>query len=514
MSARRSAVVVAAASVLALLLLRLCTDRYFSGRGFPLDDAWIHQVYARSFARSATLAYNPGIASTGETAPLWALLLAVLHFFSRDPARLVVLTKCVGLTLHVATAVFAARLVTDSGTHGVTRASGGVLVALHPDLVAASVSGMEIPLATLLVCWITWESQRDSWKRMAVVSFLAPLARPELACIPVFLLGGAALGGDRSRVRRVAMGSAIGTATSFAMTCGRNLMVSKRPLPATFYAKFRVGGMSILQSQWSGFRKLLGSIAAVDLLPLLIAIVGLSVWLMVRKREGERPFAPTMLLASIGFFAVSFVLIPPIDAGAFYHQRYVLPLIPLFLAAAPAVVELSLAGLSKMVVVLARVTVLGFFGVNLLSVTPERHHRLENDAHNIDDVQVREGRALADGAASDVVWAVDAGAIRYFGNAYVVDVLGLNTPEMLRDPSQYLAAHPPRYVEVVPTWSHLDSGSFRAMEASVFVPSTPYTVTSIEAMAGHWLGMCRPPLVGVYSMRGRRFPFECARGTP
>ena len=58
---------------LAVLMLQLAAPRYLLQQGFPLDDAWIHAVYAREVARNGTLAYNPGVPATGETAPLWAL---------------------------------------------------------------------------------------------------------------------------------------------------------------------------------------------------------------------------------------------------------------------------------------------------------------------------------------------------------------------------------------------------------------------------------------------------------
>jgi hypothetical protein len=49
----------------------------FGGSGFPLDDAWIHQTYARNLARSGQLAFIPGVPSAGSTAPLWSFLLSL-----------------------------------------------------------------------------------------------------------------------------------------------------------------------------------------------------------------------------------------------------------------------------------------------------------------------------------------------------------------------------------------------------------------------------------------------------
>ncbi len=45
--------------------------------GYPLDDAWIHQTYARNWAETGQLAYVVGLPSAGSTAPLWTLLLSI-----------------------------------------------------------------------------------------------------------------------------------------------------------------------------------------------------------------------------------------------------------------------------------------------------------------------------------------------------------------------------------------------------------------------------------------------------
>ncbi len=47
--------------------------------GFPLDDAWIHQTYARNLGLRGEFSFTPGLISTGSTAPLWVLLLSVAY---------------------------------------------------------------------------------------------------------------------------------------------------------------------------------------------------------------------------------------------------------------------------------------------------------------------------------------------------------------------------------------------------------------------------------------------------
>ena len=75
---RRIWVLVAVVIGMALFLGLAARDKL----GFPLDDAWIHQTYARNLARYGRLEFTPGVSSAGSTAPLWTLLLAlgyVLH---------------------------------------------------------------------------------------------------------------------------------------------------------------------------------------------------------------------------------------------------------------------------------------------------------------------------------------------------------------------------------------------------------------------------------------------------
>ena len=47
------------------------------GPGFPLDDAWIHQTYARNLIQHTEWSFIPGIPSGGSTAPLWSAILAI-----------------------------------------------------------------------------------------------------------------------------------------------------------------------------------------------------------------------------------------------------------------------------------------------------------------------------------------------------------------------------------------------------------------------------------------------------
>ena len=68
-----------------LTLLTVATGWWFlsgAGPGFPLDDAWMHLVYARALAAGEGLAFNPGQPEAGVTAPLWTVLAALVEWVS------------------------------------------------------------------------------------------------------------------------------------------------------------------------------------------------------------------------------------------------------------------------------------------------------------------------------------------------------------------------------------------------------------------------------------------------
>ena len=61
----------------------------YAATAFPLDDAYIHHVYAEGVAFGEGFAYNPGAPANGATSPLWVLLLAPLRLLGLRGAALV-----------------------------------------------------------------------------------------------------------------------------------------------------------------------------------------------------------------------------------------------------------------------------------------------------------------------------------------------------------------------------------------------------------------------------------------
>jgi hypothetical protein len=138
----------AGALLLGLLYLAISTWG-FGFTGFPLDDAWIHQTYARNLARSGQLAFVPGVPSAGSTAPLWSLLLS-LGYLLGVPYK--VWTYGLGMVLLGLTGWtmtrLGARLFPKQPQIGLW---AGLFCLLEWHHIWAAVSGME----TILFVWLS-----------------------------------------------------------------------------------------------------------------------------------------------------------------------------------------------------------------------------------------------------------------------------------------------------------------------------------------------------------------------
>lgn len=209
-----------------------------------------------------------------------------------------------------------------------------------------------------------------------------------------------------------------------------------------------------------------------------------------------------MIVGVVGA-CVACTLVLPVTPRTYYHQRYVLPFVACILFALPSILHETLRAVfgERWKAVAGVLAAMALISLGL--ATPARMWRLDNDAHNIDDVQVAFGRSLARMRPNHVVWVIDAGASRYFAGSFVVDLMGLNTPEILdRRRDAFLGAHPPRRIEIVPGWNRVDieNGPWPAMS---FAATTQYTVSSFTEMARHTIIGCPRGGLGVLNVQGR-----------
>jgi hypothetical protein len=170
--------------------------------GFPLDDSWIHQDFARTLATTHQFAYSPGRSGAGSTSPIWVLLLTPPYvLFGATPplAAVVGWTALLGAAalaaLAVLTGLAAAELAAAASANVRTQRLAAVVaslsVATEWHLVWAAASGMETVLFSGLVMGVLLLSARraPAWI-LGLLTALSVGVRPEGAALVVVVGAG------------------------------------------------------------------------------------------------------------------------------------------------------------------------------------------------------------------------------------------------------------------------------------------------------------------------------------
>lgn len=426
--------------------------------GLPLDDAWIHLVYARSLAGLHGFAFNPGQLETGSSSPLWALLLVpaswVAWLFSVTvviPAKLTSLLAAVGASLG------AARLVRSLKFGLAAELAAGLAIAADPALAFAQVSGMEVMLASALALWTLAELASERYGTASLLAALAPLARPEMALLTLLVLGVVEWRLHQARSSlRARLQILVPTAAFVGGWMLYCLFVSGYPLPSTFYAKFASRQAFFARNLETIFAQVLPS------WPWFVRGAGLALWgigavVLFRRGlvAGVAAVFPVLFLLAV---AASQLITEP---WPFYWQRYLLPAHPLLLvtlalgatvavawawqgrrrAWAPAyamgVAVLVLGSLSDLPAALRK-------GANLFAW----------NCQNIEELNVAMAKWLRDNTPEGETIAVtDAGAARYFADRRIIDLVGLNDHRHLhREPGREREVLGIRILSTFPAW--------------------------------------------------------------
>jgi len=447
--------------------------------GFPLDDSWIHMVYGRSLATEGMLAYNPGVPTTGSTAPLWSACVGLAHllFQGISVEAVVVAVMTMGALLHLCTVWFVADLtarITGQARAGLV---AGLLVALAPAQATAALSGMEVALCSLLTVLAVRTLWLRQWWRAGLFLALACAARPETAAVAPLVALIALIDYGRNGGRwswRVPAALALPSLVLAVLWAAHNLAATDRLLPATFYFKQDGSLVYLPRRLWIGVTSMLNQV------PPLWGFVG---WLSLAgylQRPALRDFLP--LLAGMTFLLANLTVSPPFDPAAFYHLRYVLPAVPLLTIA----LTVGASRLERVVPVrfgfgpLYALLLMGILGCAFTLGPVSRHYN--NDVRNINQVQVAMGRWLDRHTSRDAwIGTTDAGAVRYFARRPAIDLLGLNTPRFYWEARRYRRDHPVDALAVMPDWFQPDPAS--GVRTYAVMRTDSYTVTSFPGMA-------------------------------
>jgi arabinofuranosyltransferase len=437
----------AGAVVVALFLL--AEARIAGAPGLPLDDSWIHLRLARNLATGGGFGINRGEPVPASTAPLYSVTLAGLLALGIPGLAA---TKALGVACWAATGLVTRRLASAVGLPAALAWGAALTVMTLSRLVWGALSGMEVPLATLCVAGGAWAVAAAHPSLGAAMLGLATLARPEAGLLVGLHAVGA--GSWRGGARRLVIAAAV-----VAPAVAFNVIAGGRLVPATAAAKVEGGllgraegltdAWAVTGRQIKGFLVEWGAVLLQDhlALPALVA-VGL-----VAGRAGRlRWLAAALLLHPIAVAVVS-----PYRGPQFQTGRYSSHLLPL-------AVVVAMIGLERILRALPagrlRIAVFAILLVGLAWGWPAGAEAYAWGVQNVNAMQVRLGRWVAEHTPPDTLIALnDVGALAYFGERRVIDLVGLATPEILPYRRQsaagvlrYLERRCPEYLVIFPAW--------------------------------------------------------------
>jgi arabinofuranosyltransferase len=468
---------------LLIFLFYVLTELHQNGKlGFPLDDPWIHLTFARNLARGWGFAFNHGEPVQGSSAPLWTVILALFHLFTKSVVAMVWIAKILGATFLYVAGLFACRLVFALTRRRWAGLVAGLVLVTFSHFDWAMASGMEVTLCAALVLAGTYYHlvpQRGGRQYLSWVLFaLAVYVRPESFLLPVFLIADII-------IRRLAFRQKIVFWRGLAV-CGAaivpyfvlNLALAHSVFPQTYIAK--VGRTSLFTALATGDTPQIGLLLfKAPLLYLggfvthlwrgnpvlvLLALVGLCVLVVhfVKYRGQASLLIPLVVLFFVGFVGMTAPFVHPI----FQSGRYLGPAVALAVVTSVLGAEWILRQVRQRAARLAVGSVLAilalFNAVSTGIATAGNTARAEN---SINRQQVALGEWLAQNTPEDAVIACnDVGAIGYFANRRVLDLLGLVTPEVMSYRKKYpigrenfagrdfVLDRKPDYLVIFPSW--------------------------------------------------------------
>ena len=371
--------------------------------GFPLDDSWIHQVYARNLGWYGQWAFTLDQPSAGSTSPLWTFLLAIGYALRVDYVVWAMALNAIlfGLLVFLVAQVAKLRYV-------------ALLIAVEWHLVWAAASGMETILFCVLIV-AAWFFVNRSPFVCGVMIGLAVWTRPEGITLLPFCAWALwdADGGGMRFIRRV--GVLIAGAALFLLPyLFFNISLSGQIFPNTFFAK---------QAEYAALTQLplwqrLFTIFSAPFIGVLLLILP---EIFFSKRWS--------MLAWVCVFLFLYVVRLPVT---YQHGRYLMPVIPLLIILSDdgmRWVQLNAEAmwrrlLSRAWVLAVGVVAAAFWLIGLNAFVA--------DVRIINNEMVRVGKWVNENLPpGSLVAAHDIGALGYFADVHLIDLAGLVSADVI-----------------------------------------------------------------------------------
>lgn len=398
-----------------------------SGGGFPLDDAWIHQTYARNLAASGQWSYTAGTVSGGSTSPLWTLLIAAADLISAQAGLWLTFVFSIllfSLTIWLGVKTLSAFI--DLPFSGLLLAA--FVLASEWHLLWAAGSGMETILysALILALFFLLAQEHPRWGKIGLFAGLILWVRPDGLTLlgPILLVFVSRCLQKKEPVRAI-FALVLPFVVLLSAYIAFNVSTTGAFFPNTFYAK---------QQEYSALWALpLLTRIGQEILPILtgtgiVLLPGFIAAIVYTFQHRSVP-AASMILWILGSILVYAIRLPV----TYQHGRYLIPIIAPYLV-------VSLLGMFWLLqrIRLLRWQKLGQFSwATLILCTAVAFYFTGlsaycQDISLIDRLMVQPARWVAENVPSEKIIAVhDIGAMGYFSGHQLVDLAGLANPEVI-----------------------------------------------------------------------------------
>jgi len=484
----------------------------FSIFDFPLDDAWIHRVYSRSFAFGNGFQYNEGIQEAGQTSPLWAIISSPAHWIERlwGTKAMVAFVKLIGFALGIII-ITTVRKMTEVISHsqmlGIVTAS---LFALEPRLLFSVFSGMENILLIALWVTATYQFIKKKWGISFLLFGLTPVTRPEaLIVLPICILALFFLGEKKFLKRPAAWGGLLLPFLLWSIFCR---FTNGHFLPNTFYLKSRPFSLDLKSMEISW--KALSQHGFASLFIFLVGIIVFILFVLKWCNFKTKPFLLFVFVTPI-LYLLGVVGTRQIVLQGYYWTRWIDP--ASLLLTIPFCIGYSflLTGIfdfskikkgvappaqegvapptrkrffSNIVIFSAFIGLVLSFSSFFRSFEDRRMH-LASDSRAIHLINVSAGKWIKKNTSPESKVGVnDSGAIRYFGDRFTVDLIGLNNSKIaFGEKNVEIVFKDIDWLAIFPSWFP----ELRSFISERFVPKKVFSVPLEEFTVCQFPGQSR-----------------------
>jgi hypothetical protein len=387
--------------------------------GVPLDDVYIHCRYAQNILAGNGYCFNPGKMVTADTSPLWVLLIAIGGLLTK---HLEVVAVILSSLFYLALAPLGYRIAKNVfGMRNDWSIFSAVMILILPRIVWSAPSGMEITLACLLTLLAISDHARQRRMfgnirlREGIYLALGIAVRPELMYLALVLFADWSIYYYQEKTGYSPLLKSIAVFLIFVAPVFLLPLVERGSL---VYHSSEVQGAHIyFIPNWYYFWFVARTFLANYSIPILASTI--SVYYL-RKESGWIP----VLLFGLGLPIILAFVAPQFR----HHGRYFFPILPLLTLAGTQTISSFIANrrmerfsrLFQIVVILVctvgMVCAMEMYSASVSNIVDQHLAALDWIEKNC--------------SKQDIIAAHDVGAIGYFTERKIIDLVGLVSPEM------------------------------------------------------------------------------------